>query len=69
MTVELDEALLAAVELADGASPWHVIIEAGLRMWLQSQPQPSGAEQTLSDHAKAFPPPPSAAPVGKIKER
>lgn len=69
-TVEIDEALFSAVELAAGASPLRVIIEEGLRLWLQNQqPQPSQAEQIISAHAKAFPPAPSAAPVGKIKER
>jgi hypothetical protein len=69
MTVELDDALVAAVEVAAGASPFRVIVEEGLRLWLQRQPQLSGAEQRLSDHAKLSPPTPSAAPQGRIKER
>jgi hypothetical protein len=50
VTLELEEELLAdVIELAAGASPLRVIVEAGLQMWLneqrQSRPQ-SGADNT-----------------------
>jgi len=45
VTLELDEALLAGVEIAAGASPLRVIVEAGLQMWLDQQRQ-SGADNT-----------------------
>jgi hypothetical protein len=40
VTLELDEELLAdVIELAAGASPLRVIVEAGLQMWLDQQRQ------------------------------
>ncbi len=50
VTLELDEELLAdVIELAAGASPLRVIVEAGLQMWLDQQRQShqqSGADNT-----------------------
>jgi Arc/MetJ family transcription regulator len=37
IAVEIDQELLAAVELAAGASPYRVIVEEALRLWLESK--------------------------------
>jgi hypothetical protein len=37
VTLELDEAILAAVEVAAGADPLRAIVEAGLQLWLEKQ--------------------------------
>jgi hypothetical protein len=70
MTVELDEALLAAVEVAAGASPIRVVIEEALKAWLVNQGRATGgqgslAEQLIQQHARLSPPIPSDAPRGR----
>jgi hypothetical protein len=57
INVEIDEALLAAVELAAGADPLRVIVEEGLRLWLAQPEHPRLGQQTPSD-----------SPVGKQKK-
>ena len=66
VTLELDEALLAAVEVAAGASPLRVIVEAGLQMWLEQRSTgQSSTEDILRQHAQMSPPTPSDTPKGR----
>jgi len=65
LTVEIDEALFGALELATGAIPCRVIVETTLQAWLDDQGKRSGTESILTDQAQASPATPSDAPKGR----
>ncbi len=56
MTVEIDEELFAAVQVALGANPLRVVVEMALREWLARH---AGAAQATAPQRQPFLPGPS----------
>ena len=71
MTVEVDEVLFAAVEMAAGASPFRVVVEEALRLWLKQSESPTqnlnrmATERHLRQQAELSQPTPSDGPKGR----
>jgi hypothetical protein len=65
LTVEIDEALLSLWNWPRGATPYRVVAETALQMWLDDQGKQSGTESILADQAKASPAMPSNSPKGR----
>jgi hypothetical protein len=72
MTVEVDEVLFGLVEVAAGASPFRVVVEEALQLWLENKesgsPMPDlqrmEREHRLRQQAELSPPTPSDGPRG-----
>jgi hypothetical protein len=71
IAVEVDQKLLAAVELVAGASPYRVIVEEALQLWLENKQSGSPMkdlrmmEERFRQHTEQFPPTPSDGPKGR----